>query len=189
LSVHHKGVSDTFKFEVTGQVVPPEATHCLRCGYHNLMGYTQQEIKTKVESTIVPVVNAILVPMGWVYCGVGVFGDYFEIYYRATPVEPVTMAICLKILFLITVIIIGIVIAWVAWVYLKTNEMKAQAKIDKKQLLEEGKITKEQYEALIKAQAEEDTWGSIAEMIKWALIAMIILAIIGALPKGRREED
>lgn len=48
--VHHKGVQDSFKFEVAEVVRPPDATHCLRCGYHNFLGLSQQDIKGKVKA-------------------------------------------------------------------------------------------------------------------------------------------
>jgi len=190
MSVHHKGVSDTFQFQVVEYVVPPDATHCLRCGYHNLLGLTQQDIKGRVQSTIVPVVNGVLAPMGWQYISVEVFGDYFEIYYKeACPVEPVTTGTVITILTLITVIIVGLVIIWVTWVYLETKRELAKAKEDKKKLLEEGKITNEQYKSLIEAQAKEDMLGGLGDLLKWGLIALIIFALLGAVGKVRGKKE
>lgn len=185
--VHHKGAQANLQFEVVDHVVPPDATHCLRCGYHNLLGLTQQDIKGKVEATIVPVVNGVLAPLGWQYISVGVYGDYVEIYYKeASPAEPITVGTCITILTLITIIIINVVIVWVAWVYIETQKMKAEAKADKKKLLEEGKITNEQYTSMIEAQAEEDMFGAIGDIFPLLLIFLIIMAITGAV--GRRRD-
>ena len=185
--VHHFRALERLKFDVAEVVRPPDATHCLKCGYHNFLGLTQQDIKGKVEAIVVPLVNGILAPLGWQYISVGVFGDHFEIYYKeASPAEPITIGTCITILTLITILILGIVVAWVAWVYLETGKMKAEAKADKKKLLEEGKITNEQYKELIEAQAEEDMLGDIGELLKWALILLIVLAVAGAL--GRRRD-
>jgi len=187
MSVHHKGVQSDLKFEVVAHVVPPDATHCLRCGYHNLLGITQEEIKGKVKGVIVPVVNGVLAPMGWAYIDVGVYGDYFEIYYKeASPAEPITVGTCITILTLICVLVLMFVIVWVAWVYIETQKMKAEAKQDKKKLLEEGKITNEQYTSMIEAQAEEDMFGAIGDIFPLLLIFLIIMVIIGVV--GRRRD-
>jgi len=184
MAVHHRGVQESFQFQATLYVRPPDATHCLKCGYHNLLGYSQDTIKAKVKATIVPVVNGVLVPLGWQYIDVGVFGDKFEIYYKeASPAEPITTATIITILTLITIIIIGVVIAWCAWVYLETQREYAKAKQDKKQLLEEGKITKEQYTQLIEAQKPEEMLGGLGDIFKWIIIFMIIMAVAGALRK------
>ena len=185
--VHHKGVQADLKFEVVEHVVPLDATHCLRCGYHNLMGYSQDDIKGKVQATVVPVVNGVLTPLGWQYISVGVYGDYFEIYYKeASPAEPITTATVITILTLITILILGLVVAWVAWVYLETGKMKAQAKADKKKLLDEGKITSEQYKELIEAQAEEeDMFKTIGDILPLILVFIIIMVIAGAVGKRR----
>lgn len=189
MSVHHKGVQASFTFETTHYVRPPDATHCLRCGYHNLLGLSQEDIKGKVESVVVPVVNGVLAPMGWCYIGVGVFGDYFEIYYKeASPVEPVTTGTVITILTLITIIIINVVIVWVTWVYIETQKMKAQAKADKKKLLEEGKITNEQYTQLIEAQAEEDMFKGIGDILPLLLVFIIIMVIAGAIGKVKGRD-
>ena len=187
--VHHKGVQDSLKFEVAEVVRPLDATHCLRCGYHNLLGMSQETIKGKVKGVVVPVVNGILAPMGWQYLGVGVFGDYFEIYYKeASPAEPITTGTVITILTLISIIILTIVIAWVAWVYLETKRELAKAKQDKKKLLEEGKITNEQYTQLIEAQAEEDMFGALGDILPLLFIFLIIMAIAGAVGKVRGKD-
>ena len=181
--VHHKGVQASLKFEV-GQVVPPDATHYLKCGYHNLLGLSQEDIKNKVKGVVVPVVNGVLVPMGWQYLGVGVFGDRFEIYYKeASPVEPVTTTITISLGTLLAVIIIGIVVVYVVWVYRETKKELAKAKADKKKLLEEGKITNEQYTSLIEAQAEEDMFGALGDILPLLLVLIIIMVIAGAVGK------
>lgn len=183
---HHYRSLDTFKFDVAKEVRPPDATHCLKCGYHNFLGFTQQDIKGKIEATVVPVVNTILAPLGWQYLGVGVFGDHFEIYYKeASPAEPVTLSICASILFSIALIVLGIAIISVAWVYLETKKMLAEAKADKKKLLDEGKITSEQYKELIEAQAEEDMMKGLGDLFKWGIILLIVMAVAGALGKSR----
>ena len=187
--VHHKRVSDVFTFETSLYIRPPDATHCLRCGYHNLLGYKQEELKAKVKATIVPVVNTVLAPLGWQYIDTEVFGNYFEIYYKeASPAEPITTGTIITILTLITIIIIGLVIISIAWVYLETMKEYAKAKQDKKKLLEEGKITNEQYTQLIEAQKPEDMLGDIGEILKWGIIALIILAITGAIGKFRGKD-
>lgn len=185
--VHHKGVQANLQFEVVDHVVPPDATHWLRCGYHNLLGLSQEDIKAKVKATIVPLVNGILAPMGWAYISVGVYGDYFEIYYKeASPVEPVTAGIASLILVTICVCVIGFVIVWVSWIYRETKMELAKAKQDKKKLLEEGKITNEQYTSMIEAQAEEDMFGAIGDIFPLLLIFLIIMVIAGAV--GRRRD-
>ena len=189
MAVHHRGVQDSFQFQATLYVRPPDATHCLRCGYHNLLGYKQEELKAKVKATIVPVVNTVLAPLGWQYIDVGMFGKYFEIYYKeASPAEPITTATIVTIVTLITIIIVGLVIAWVAWVFLATQMEYAKAKQDKKKLLEEGKITNEQYTQLIEAQKPEDMLGGLGDLLKWGIIALIILAITGAIGKVRGKD-
>jgi len=186
MTVHHKGAQDDFTFEVADIVRPPDATHCLRCGYHNLLGLTQQDIKGKVEASVVPIANKVLAPLGWQYVGVGVFGDYYEIYYKeASPAVAITTGLLIAILTTICVLVLGIVVVWVTWVYLETKKDLAQAKADKKKLLEEGKITKEQYTSLIEAQAKEDMLAGLGDLLKWGLIAVIVLAVVGAIGKGR----
>ena len=188
MSAHHKGVSSSFQSEVVDRVVPPGASHCLRCGFHNLLGLTQEDLKGKVESIVVPLVNGIVAPFGWQYISVGVYGDYFEIYYKeASPAEPITVGTIITILTLITIIIINVVIVWVAWVYIETQKMKAQAKADKKQLLDEGKITNEQYTSMIEAQAEEDMFGALGDIIPLILFLLIIYVLAGAF-KGRGKD-
>ena len=183
---HHYRSLERFKFDVAKEVRPPDATHCLKCGYHNFLGYSQQDIKRKVEATVVPVVNTILNPLGWQYLGTGVFGNYFELYYKeASPAEPVTISICASILWAIALIVLGLAIISVAWMLIRTAELKAEAKADKKKLLEEGKITSEQYKELIEAQAEEDMMKGLGDLFKWGIILLIVMAVAGALGKRR----
>ena len=184
--VHHNQVFQNLKFEAVESIVPPDATHCLRCGYRNFVGYSQETIKQKVKTIVVPVVNTVLSPIGWQYIDAECYGNYFEIYYKeACPVEPVTTATVISILQLIVIAIIGICVTFVAWVFLEVKKMEAQAKIDKKKLLEEKKITSEQYVDLIGSQKEEDMWGSL----KWILILVLFIVILGAvapaLPKRK----
>jgi len=185
--VHHKGMSDSFSFETTLYIRPPDATHCLKCGYHNFLGYSQETIKAKVKQIIVPITNSILVPMGWQYIDTEVFGNYFEIYYKeASPVEPVTTLTVGSIATLIVIAIIGIAVISVAWVYIATLMEYAKAKADKKKLLEEGKITNEQYTQLIAEQKPEDMLGGLGDLLKWGLVLILVLAITGAI--GRRKD-
>ena len=187
--VHHQGVGKQFTFETSLYIRPVDATHMLKCGYRNFLGLSQESIKSKVKAIVVPVVNTVLAPMGWQYIDVGVFGDYFEIYYKeASPAEPVTTTTVGGILFSIALIILGIAIISVAWCIVETGRMKAEAKADKKKLLEEGKITSEQYTELIESQAEEDMLGDIGELLKWGIIAIIVLAVAGAIGKVRGED-
>ena len=189
MSVHHKGVQDTLSFEVREHVVPPDATHCLHCTYHNFIGLSQQDIRGKVEGVVVPLVNGILAPMGWQYISVGVYGNYFEIYYKeASPAIVVTAGVIIAILALVTACILGICITLIKWFDMLKEKELTQAKVDKKELLEEGKISQEQYTELIKAQEEEekDMWGGLMGMLPLILIFIILMAITGAV--GRRRE-
>lgn len=182
--VHHKGVQDSLKFEVKEHVVPPDATHCFRMGYHNFFGYSQETIRSKVKGVVVPVVNGFVAPLGWQYIDVGVFGDYFEIYYKeASPAVAITTGLVISILTTVCIIIIGLVIVWVKFVELEIEKMYAEAKADKKELLEEGKITNEQYTELVEEQKpEKDMLGDILPML---IILIIIIALAGIAGKRR----
>jgi len=182
--VHHKGVQDSLKFEVVDHVVPPDATHCLRCGYKNFFGYSQETIRSKAKATLVPVVNGFVAPLGWQYIDVGIFGDYLEIYYKeASPAVAITTGLVITILVTVSVIWIGFVFLWVKWVELETQKMYAEAKQDKKELLDEGKITNEQYtELVIEQKPEEDMMKGIFPLL---ILLIIIIAMAGIAGKSR----
>ena len=179
---HHYRSLDTLKFDVVEIVRPVDATHCLRCYYHNFLGLGQQDIKEKVKAIVVPVVDTFLKPLGWQYLTVEVFGDFFEIYYKeASPAVAVTTGLIITILVSITIIILGICITVIKWLEVEKEKLITEAKVDKKELLDEGKITNEQYTELVKAQEEEKE--GLGDLIKWAIIGIVILAIFGVLRK------
>ncbi len=182
---HHERASDLFKFDVAKVVRPSDATHCLKCGYHNFLGLTQQDIKGKVEATVVPVVDTFLKPLGWQYLGVGVFGNYFDLYYKeASPAVAITTGLLITILVSVTIIILGVCITVIKFLEVEKEKLVTEAKVDKKELLDEGKITSDQYTELVKAQEEEEK--GLGDLIKWAIIGFMIFAIFGAL--GRRRD-
>ncbi len=84
----------------------------------------------------------------------------------------------------ITIIVLGVCITVIKCLEVEKEKLVTEAKVDKKELLDEGKITSDQYTELVKAQEEEEK--GLGDLIKWAIIGFMIFAIFGAL--GRRRD-
>jgi uncharacterized membrane protein len=159
------------------------ATHCLRFKYHKLLPVSKEHIEHGVETEI-SLINPLFM-QGYEWLGSQVFyaENYFEMYYKKTGTPSVSVG---AILTFVAVIMLCIVIVWVGFVYLETERMEAEAKADKKELLEKGLITNEQYETLIKEQAKEkDMFKGLGGILILVLFIVILGAIAPALPKRK----
>ena len=173
---------------------PEGATHALVCNYYNIFGFSAGDIEAKVKSLVVPVCNGMICALGYDYVGVDAETGYgskfkkgnFKLFYRARGTPAIPVALILKALI---VVIAGIVVFWVAWVYLRTEEIEYKTKKSLDDLLREGYIDKEQWEKLRELEAEEeDMLGKIMDWLPMLLLVLIIASVAGALRGAIRRD-
>jgi len=163
----------------------PEWTHKLVIYFWKLPWATYDAVKAAVESTLIPAINAFEFFMGYDYLGYVLDWqkDTITLYYRqriaplgrkmfAPPLAAILAAIALIL------ISVGIIIFGLAWYEGQKLAMREQLTLE--QLLEEGKITPEEY-AEYKEQFKKHPpawYEAIPEAIKYAVYGGIAIALI-----------
>ena len=162
----------------------PEWTHKLVLYFWKLPWATYDAVKAAVESTLIPTINAFEFFMGYDYLGYVLDWqkDTITLYYRqrssmsrkmfAPPLAAILAAIALIL------ISVGIIIFGLAWYEGQKLAMREQLTLE--QLLEEGKITPEEY-AEYKEQFKKHPpawYEAIPEAVKYAVYGGIAIALI-----------
>ena len=184
IALVNMGVPAEITIEVPITAVP-EWTHKLVIYFWKLPWATYDSVKGAVETLLIPTINAFEFFMGYDFLGYVLDwrNDTITLYYRqrtfslnrksfAPPLAAIIAAIALLL------ISVGIIIFALAWYEGQKLAMREQITLE--QLLEEGKITPEEY-AEYKEQFKKSPpawYEKIPEAIKYAVYGGIIIAFL-----------
>jgi len=173
-------------------------TYTLRCGIIKMPNFDPSRASAFVESDIAPTVAVILQPFGYTYTGhVDNFDqNYFDLQFTgASPAVPLAVIIA-------AIAVVGIVAAAflvVALTWYKQAAVQEQIQQNLTNLLNQGKITPQQYLDATGAQQQAIAsgtagWLGQAQQLLTAATPIIILAVIGfivlkAVPERKVVEE
>jgi len=175
-------------------VTTPTAAYTLRCGIVKLPNFDPEKASDFVESTIAPTVAVILQPFGYTYVGhVDNFDqNYFDLQFTgATP--PIPLAVIIAAIAVVGIAAAALLVIALTWY--KQAAIQEQIQKNLTDLLNEGKITPQQYLDATKAQQQALASGTAGyAQLLTAATPLIILAVIGfivlkAIPERKVVEE
>lgn len=175
---------DTRTVTVTLQSgVPPDWTHKLVLQFYRLAWANPDIVLGAIENTLVPAINTLEWFLGYDYLGFEMNWIRWEttLYYkqRESPAIPIA-----AILYYVAVITVGVGIIILGLAWYERERRITYTRVAKLKLLEEGKLTPEQYEELVEAEKEEPApWEKVAGIGIIILLLLIVLVFL----RGRRR--
>ena len=170
--------------EVPG--IPPDWTHKLVLQFYRLPWALPDLVLGAIERTLVPAINAFEWLLGYDYLGFEMNWTRWDItlYYkqRASPAIPIA-----AIFWAIVTILAGVGIIILSLTWYERERRITYTRATKLKLLEEGKLTQEEYEELIEAEKDEPApWEKV---VSFGIIILILFIIFVFLRGRRRGRD